>query len=264
MTAAGRAAALAATAVMILALYIAAESLPPVVLAAAMMPSFLAISLVFVASGRDREPVIAAIAMVASGGAFAALPASYLSAQAGAAVPSAPAWLVPLIEEIAKLFVLVLLAYLLPRRPSRRNGALRGALVGFGFTIVENTQYLLLAAVMGGSDAMLRAVYLRGAVGGLHHALFAATSGVGLAMRQAGGNAWVSVAALAWAGLQHVAWNAVAAPLVGDRLCGAATAGAACQIPPAPLDAYVTVPLVTAVALAPGAAVLFGLLRRQR
>jgi RsiW-degrading membrane proteinase PrsW (M82 family) len=131
----------------------------------------------------------AAVAAALLGGIIVAWPASHVSqalfdAAASLAGDSSarrlvPGILVPVVEEVAKASVIALLLPWMPHRIA--VGAAVGAAIGLGFTPVENLQHLTLAAIQGGEAGLWRAAYVRGVLVGLHHATFAATTGVGFA-----------------------------------------------------------------------------------
>jgi len=174
----------------------------------------------------------------------------------------------PVVEEALKIAPLVLLALLRSSElAGARDGIVLGAFVGIGFALTENIQYVTLAAVQGGTAGLARAVYLRGVVEGMNHAIFTASLGAGIGgARTAGG--WIRLTApllgaLAAVG-QHAVWNAVASGLVTRVLCNAAREGGPCREPDA-LVVFLAAPLIAAVAMGPGALLLLAIaLRAQR
>lgn len=91
--------------------------------------------------------------------------------------------LAPLTEEVFK-GVPLLLIFLLHRREfdGLMDGLLYGAVVGFGFAMVENILYFLGAWSEGGFPALAVTAVLRVVVFGLNHALFTSMFGLGLAV----------------------------------------------------------------------------------
>ena len=126
------------------------------------------------------------------------------------------------------------------------DGVVYGALVGFGFSMAENADYLTVAAVAGGPAGLARATYVRGIVPGLNHAVFTATVGAGLA---GGTTAWgrsvCFAIALSVATLEHAIWNGFVSVTMTEILCNAATAGTPCRDPDA-MDLFVVAPLIAA------------------
>jgi hypothetical protein len=148
------------------------------------------------------------------------------------------------------------------------RGAVSGALVGIGFAMAENLQYLTLAAIQGGTMGLWHAAYLRGLLGGLQHATFTAATGVGLAYgRQAStaGRRWLAAGlGLVAATAQHVIWNAVVAGTITELLCGAQQSGGPCQSSPDAVALFVTTPLLALVTVAPGIVALFVIIAKAR
>jgi RsiW-degrading membrane proteinase PrsW (M82 family) len=172
----------------------------------------------------------------------------------------------PVVEELTKAAGLALLGLVRPPLVAGPvAGMILGAIVGLGFTAAENVAYLTLAAVQGGGGGLARAVYLRAALQGFHHALFSATAGAGM------GAAWTvrtpalrgaAVAAgLGAAVAQHLAWNGLAAVAIAEALCDPALPGGPCRIEPHPVTLLVLAPLVVAAALAPGSVALLLVVR---
>jgi RsiW-degrading membrane proteinase PrsW (M82 family) len=177
-----------------------------------------------------------------------------------------PAVAAPILEELCKALPLLLVLWL--RGGSRRpvlDGIAYGALVGLGFAVAENLHYFTLAAVQGG---LARSLYLRGLLGGLNHAIFTATVGAGIGGMMQARSARLGLAALgasfAAACAEHMLWNAWASRAITTVLCGASEPDGACRAVPDPFDLYVTVPVIAALAAAPGALLLAAILRRAR
>src|SRR4029453_3800661 len=101
---------------------------------------------------------------------------------------------------------------------------------------------------------------------GLKHAVFTATTGAGLGWMQLATRratrVVIPIVALGAAIVQHVVWNAVASEAITRALCGAPTAEARCLPVPSHLALFVSVPLITALCLGPGAAAPAALARR--
>lgn len=172
----------------------------------------------------------------------------------------------PVVEELLKGAGPLLLLLLRPDLlRTARDGMIAGGLVGLGFDLAENLQYLMLAAVQGGMPGLVRGVWVRGILAGLKHAVFTATTGAGLGWaRAAHGRARVAIPLLAFlaAVAQHVVWNAVASEAITRALCGAPTADAACRHTPSDAALLVSVPLIVALCVGPGLLALALLARR--
>lgn len=190
---------------------------------------------------------------------------------AEAARPLAGAFGGPIVEELAKAAALLLVLSLARHLvDGALDGIVYGALVGMGFAFTENVIYLTFAMLMGGSDGLLRAIYVRALLGGANHAAFTATTGAALGWawtaRRRPGRWLVPAVSLALAILQHVVWNAVAASAITGVLCGPELRGGPCRPTPTDTSLFVVVPMLTAIFIAPGLATLgaIAVLARQR
>ncbi len=173
-----------------------------------------------------------------------------------------PVYGAPVIEELAKGAVLATLLFL---RSSTQDpvldGIVCGALVGIGFAMTENINYLLLSAVFGGDRHLPEMIYQR-ALGSLNHPIFSATfgAGIGWARRRAAHRLPPALLGACAAVVQHVAWNGLTSPFTKAALCGA-TGTDTCG-PPSAWALFAVVPLVITISLAPGAVALTMLFRR--
>jgi|GEM_PF-2961757 protease PrsW len=252
---------------------------PAAICAAAAVPALAWAALVCLLARREREPMAVVAAALLAGAVVAAWPASNINqtlldwlttvTSESSARWTVPAVIAPIVEELAKAVALILLVILVPRRTSTIvRGMASGALVGIGFAMTENVQYLTLAAIQGGTTGLWHAAYLRGLLGGLQHATFTAATGVGLAYgRQASTTVWRWLAAglgLVAATTQHVVWNAIVAGAITEMLCGAKPAGGPCQSSPDAVALFVTTPLLALVTVAPGIVALFVIIARAR
>lgn len=172
----------------------------------------------------------------------------------------------PLVEEVMKLSGVAVALALAPRaRRGARAVMVLGGLSGLGFAMSENATYFLLAAVQGGTNGLLRSIYLRAVLGGLNHATFtalgAALIGAGCVAPEQRRNAPFVVAGIVAAIGAHIVWNAVAAPQLNDALCAAVAAGAVC-LPEPPLSALlVAAPLIIAIGVGPAILLLVAVVR---
>jgi protease PrsW len=251
---------------------------PPSIVAAAVAPPLVYAALVALLDRRRPRPWAAFVAALLWGVIAAACAAAPLNdllldhlagatalARARSLAATAGA---PVVEELLKGLGPLLLLLLRPdllRTP--RDGIVCGAFVGLGFDLAEGFQYLTLAAVQGGYAGLARGVWVRGVLAGLKHAVFTATTGAGLGwvqrVPQRRGRLAVPLLALLTAIAQHAVWNAVASDAITKALCGAPSAEARCLPAPSDLALFVSVPLIVAVCLGPGALALAAIARRR-
>jgi RsiW-degrading membrane proteinase PrsW (M82 family) len=241
---------------------------PPLILAAALGPAIVFTAAIVIA---QRPSGVRPIALAASL-AWGALMAAWLSTTGNALFRPVldemtsgddrilTALLVaPLLEEAAKFLGLVLLVRFLRRAiRNTRDGIVCGALVGIGFVFTENLLYLGLSMLQGGEPALVRALYLRGVIGAATHAVFTASAGAALGWMKSDrspGRRWlVPLLGFVFAHVQHLAWNALAAPAIASALC-AAENGACVSVPTA-FAVFGQATAVSAFFLAPGIAFL--------
>jgi RsiW-degrading membrane proteinase PrsW (M82 family) len=215
----------------------------------------------------DPEPVPALCAALVGGAVVAAYCShtvnEWLLAWAGTlttadqARPLAGGFGAPVVEEIAKAAMLVVL-FALAGREARGalDGIVYGALIGVGFAFTENVVYLTFAMLQGGPTGLVQALYVRALLGGFNHAAFTATTGAALGWAwsagTAGGRVLVPFVGLGLAIIQHVVWNAVASNAINGVLCGPELAGGPCRPHPSETSLLLTVPLLTAIFIGPG------------
>jgi RsiW-degrading membrane proteinase PrsW (M82 family) len=252
--------------------------LPAVIVIAAITPATAYAVLLAVLDERRPRPWLGLAALLLWGAVIAAFSAARLNdliasgladatgqAEARALVATAGA---PVVEEVLKAAGLLLVLGVRPsllRTP--RDGIMDGAWIGLGFDLAENLEYLVLAAVQGGTTGLIRGLWVRGFLGGLKHAVFTGTAGAGLgwarSVRTRRGRLLAPACGLLAAIAQHAAWNAVASEAITKALCGAATPNAACRAEPADIALFVSVPLIVVLFVGPGALALLAIARRR-
>lgn len=240
---------------------------PGVIVLAAAIPALCFTLAVAWIDRDDPEPPLALAAALFAGAVVASFASQTVNAHllewvgrltsAAEARPLAGGFGAPIVEELAKAIVLIALIALGGGiLGGTRDGIVYGALVGIGFAFTENVVYLTFAVLQGGPAGLLRGVYVRALLGGGNHAAFTATTGAALGWawgrRRPGGMWLVPMLGLAFAMLQHVVWNAVAAAAIQGVLCGPELAGGPCRPEPTDVSLFVLVPSLTAIFIGPG------------
>ncbi len=227
-----------------------------ILLAAAFGPVVLWALVVALAARRLSRALMAAAFL------WGALVAAPVSEHVTARWQLDPVATAPVVEETLKAAPLVLLAVF---RMRALDLLVYGIFSGLGFSATENVQYMTLAAVQGGGAGLARAVYLRGFLEGLNHAVFtgAAATGFGFARaaRAPGLRALAPLLGFGAAVMQHALWNGFASGVVTDVLCNSAARGGPCRDPDA-VDLFVLSPLIVAAVVGPGAFALLVVARR--
>ena len=167
-------------------LVINASPLPVVISALVAAVTFpLLVALCFWLDRYEPEPGRYRVAALAWGGTAAVLIGAGLShllayLVSDSEVVAAVVW-APVTEEFGKGLFLILLVVL---RPGQLHGPLDGAiyaaLVGIGFSFVEDTLYYSVSYLGGGTESLVVLVVLRGVLGAFSHSLYAAMFGIGL------------------------------------------------------------------------------------
>jgi protease PrsW len=199
-------------------LIINASPVPVIVSAFAAALSFpLLIALCFWLDTYEPEPGRYRLAALAWGGTVAVLIGAGLSYVLGylvsdSEVIAAVVW-APLTEEFGKALFLIVLVALRPRQVhGPLDGAIYAALVGIGFSFVEDTLYYSVGFLGGGAESLATLVVLRGVLGAFSHSLYAAMFGIGLGIAVQTRSAIVRVVApllgFVLAVLLHALWNA--------------------------------------------------------
>ncbi len=244
--------------------------LPPAILAAAFAPALTLLALMIGLGGRRYAKLPACLACFAAGALLSAPIAAWLNQlitdDSGLSASAMREVGAPIVEEALKALVVWLSLVLAAVGSTAKVEALivRGICVGLGFTAMENTQYLLLAALQGGSAGLWQGIFVRGFAWGWHHAVFTAAAAVAIwyakqpspDLRRIG--LWV-----AFAILQHMGWNSIGAPQITTMVCSAPAAGAACRWPPGSTDLFLLTPLLSMAALLPGIAAVAMIVRRR-
>lgn len=252
----------------------------PLVLVSAVVPAALLTGLALLLLRHRHEAPRMVLAVVFWGAMVAAFASSaandllqaWISTMSGEATARAvtPAFVAPIVEEFAKVAVLLCMLLLHPGASAGVAwGVLYGGLVGVGFAMTENLQYFLFAAVQGGGTGLGYAVYTRAVLGGLNHSVFTATAGAGLgwaAERRTRGSAGGAPIAVFSLGLglavaQHVLWNAVASRAMAEILCNPVEPAGACAGSPEPVDLFWAAPLIELAFIGPGVLLLAAALR---
>ncbi|MGZ6265726.1 MAG: PrsW family glutamic-type intramembrane protease [Candidatus Limnocylindrales bacterium] len=194
----------------------------------------------------EREPAALLVAALIWGGFVATGLAVYAndawSSVVGKVAPDAAldwgaAIVAPPVEETLKLMGVVLLFLIVPEEfDGALDGFVYGAMVGLGFTVVEDTMYFLMPALASGVDQagpVFDTFFIRIIGGGLYgHVMFAGLTGLGFAYfvtsratlgRRIAGFGGCVVAALA----AHAFWDS---PLLNDVLANGGAAPSQLQV----------------------------------
>ncbi len=198
-------------------LVINAAPVPVVLAAASSAISFpLLIAFCFWLDRYEPEPGRYRVAALAWGGTVAVVIGAGLSLLLGYLVADSDAigavvW-APLTEEFGKGLFLILLVVLRRRHiQGPLDGAIYGALVGVGFSFVEDTLYYSVGFVEGGAENLVTLVVLRGFLGAFSHSLYAAMFGIGIGLavqtRRPAVRVLAPLAGFAAAVFLHALWN---------------------------------------------------------
>jgi RsiW-degrading membrane proteinase PrsW (M82 family) len=247
------------------------SDVPGMIVLAAAAPALVYAWLITRLDRTDPEPFAVLVAALFGGAVLAAYCShtinGWLLAWAGTltsadqARPLAGGFGAPVVEELAKAVVLVVL-FALAGREARGalDGIVYGGLIGMGFAFTENVVYLTFAMLGGGPAGLAQAVYVRALLGGFNHALFTATTGAAVGWAARAGestNRWlVPLVGLGLAIIQHVVWNAVASNAINGVLCGPELVGGPCRPHPSETSLLLMVPLLTAIFVGPGVVTL--------
>ena len=136
------------------------------------------LSLLAIAFGWGAFPAILFAIIV---GLISDIPLSLLG-MAGAELVSTSA-VAPIVEESVKGFIVLVLYWGFRNEfDGPLDGIIYGALVGYGFAMVENLLYLGKAWAEGGWGAWATVLFLRTIVFGLNHAFFTSLTGLGFGL----------------------------------------------------------------------------------
>ncbi len=238
---------------------------PPLILLAAVAPAAVLVALLVAAqrgSGRPALTLALALAWGASVAAWASTTGNELarpwidSVTSGDDRTLTALVVAPFLEEAAKaLGVMLIFRFARGGARDARDGIVYGALVGIGFVLTENLLYLGIAMLQGGEAGLVRALFLRGFLGAATHAVFTACAGAGIGWWWATGDRrFAPLLGFFAAHVQHVVWNAAAAPAIASALCGAS--GSGCRAVPTALAVFGESTAITFVFLAPGMVLL--------
>jgi protease PrsW len=189
-----------------------ATTIGPFSALAALLPALFFTVVVYWADRYEKEPwwllsatflwgAVPSILIALFTNAVLSAPFYYLVDQQ-AANTLAAVTIAPLVEETAKALVLVLIFFRWRQEiDSPLDGIIYGAMVGIGFAMVENIFYYIAIYQQGGAEAWGGAIFLRGFVFGLNHALYGAITGLGIAIARMSSDRAVRVLAplLGWA-----------------------------------------------------------------
>lgn len=199
------------------ALVVNASPVPVIVSALAAAVTFpVLIALCFWLDRYEPEPGRYRIAALAWGGTGAVVIGAGLSFLLGYLVSDSDAivavvW-APLTEEFGKALFLIVLVVVRPRHiHGPLDGAIYAALVGIGFSFVEDTLYYSVGYLGGGTESLVALVVLRGVLGAFSHSLYAAMFGIGIGIAVQSRTPAVRVAApllgFLAAVVLHALWN---------------------------------------------------------
>ena len=241
--------------------------IPPLILLAALVPAACYAALIVLVDRRPQPPAVF-LTMLLWGAVVAAPLSATLNgvAQHWLVSATAAAWVSPLlaapaIEELVKAAgFLALLLIWRNQFTGVLDGIVYGALIGIGFTVTENIDYFMLAALQGGEPGLARSVYLCAVLEGLNHASFAAFTGAGVGYawtaRSMRGRIGAPLTGLSAAILQHALWNAVAAQRINSILCNPTIPSGPCTSAPPATGLFIEVPLVIVACIGPGAVIV--------
>lgn len=102
----------------------------------------------------------------------------------------------PIVEEILKGTALLMIFFVFRRKfDGLMDGLIYGAMVGFGFAMVENFLYIFSTGQSSGLAAEAVIFFLRTIVFGMMHALWSSMFGVGLGIARYARSNWVAILA---------------------------------------------------------------------
>ncbi|MCP4357449.1 MAG: PrsW family intramembrane metalloprotease [Chloroflexi bacterium] len=166
----------------------------PISILAAAIPTMFYVLLIYVVDRYEKEPLwllgatflwgaVPSILVAYVFNTLLGLPV-YALAGGGLAGETAVATIVaPVVEETIKGVVLLgIFIFWRHEIDSPLDGIIYGAMVGFGFAMVENVYYFLNEYNVGGLEAWSLNVFLRSIIFGLNHALFTSMTGLGIAV----------------------------------------------------------------------------------
>lgn len=106
-----------------------------------------------------------------------------LTAETQTATTAVAVFIAPFVEESVKGAALLLIFLFWQQEiDSPLDGIIYGAMVGFGFAMVENIYYFINEYSWGGGTALSINIFMRSVLFGLNHALFSSLTGLGIAV----------------------------------------------------------------------------------
>jgi RsiW-degrading membrane proteinase PrsW (M82 family) len=173
---------------------------------AAVIPTLFFVTLVYWVDRYEKEPlwllsatflwgaVPSIVAALLLNALLTAPPATLFGPRVGQMV--GVTLIAPIVEESLKgLAVLGILLLWRHEIDSLLDGIIYGAMVGFGFAMVENVFYFMSTYAEGGQQAWELTVFLRAIVFGLNHALYSSMIGLGVAVSRLSGRPVVKLMA---------------------------------------------------------------------
>jgi RsiW-degrading membrane proteinase PrsW (M82 family) len=163
-------------------------------LLAAAIPTLFYVTLVYWVDQYEKEPLwllvltflwgaVPAIILAFVFNSILGIPVYVLASESQFADTAVAVFVAPFVEETVKAFILLAIFFFWRQEiDSPLDGVIYGAMVGFGFAMVENVFYFMAEYQAGGAEAWGTNIVLRSLIFGLNHALFASMMGLGIAI----------------------------------------------------------------------------------
>lgn len=161
---------------------------------AAAIPTLFYVLLIYSVDRYEKEPIWLLSATFLWGAVPAVLlafifntllgsPFYLLTGEPEAATTAVAVFIAPVVEESLKGGILLLIFLFWQQEiDSPLDGIIYGAMVGFGFAMVENIYYFVNEYSLGGSTALSINIFMRSVLFGLNHALFSSVTGLCIAI----------------------------------------------------------------------------------